>query len=110
MFVPVVTLCCQAGVVGVAMNRKSVHQPVGDRYDFLARAHDMASFLGFDGRGKLEGFFKLNPQLWGNHQADLMFNASGTHAFGKGYFETLTLLDKAEHWAKFYDRLIEAGY
>jgi len=103
-FHPCGTVACHAGWFAIARNIRDN----GTYYGFTHSADDMAEFLGFECRQSLKDFLKTHRTLWGNDRPAAMF--SKPDAFGKSYYEKLTLLDIGEHWAKVYDRLIEAGY
>jgi len=94
---PCGTSACHAGWFGVACVNDS-DPATCLRYGqghFFGMANQMADYLGLRSRHILEAWARTNPKLWGNNNADGMFNSPA--AFGL-YDRNVTLEDIGLHW------------
>lgn len=91
------TIACHAGWFGIAMGKEC-----GYDYGFSNSAEEMANFLGFDNRWRLEIWARDNPKLWGNRYGLDMF--SDREAFGLKDREP-TLKEIGKHWHKVANRI-----
>lgn len=100
-FHPCGTVACHAVWFGAACGESSFE------YSFREGTRDMSAFLfPFEDRC-LETFAENNPKIWGNEYGLYMFASTGSWAFGKSKYETLTLEDISNHWRGVADRYEE---